>query len=66
MTEQVSSSEIRRRLRPPVAERQRTNFEETERGFLQEGDFTMVDGLLTPAVLAHVIRYRLYGASAGK
>lgn len=35
-------------------------FAETERSLLQEGAWSMVDGLLTPAVLAHVIRYQLY------
>lgn len=58
VTEDTSSSEIRRRIQPP--ERQVTQFAEAERTYLQEGNWTMVDGLLNPAVLAHVIRYRLY------
>jgi hypothetical protein len=35
VTEDTSSSEIRRRLKPPTSDRQSANFEETERGFLQ-------------------------------
>lgn len=58
VTEETSSSEIRRRITLP--ERQSANFAETERAFLNDGNYTMVDGLLTPAVLAHVIRYQLY------
>ena len=62
VTEETSSSEIRRRIRPSaeIPERQSSNFAETERAFLSEGEYTMVDGLLTPAVLAHIIRYQLY------
>lgn len=53
-TEETSSSEIRRRI----------NFGDVERTELEHGNFSMVDGLLTPAVLAHVIRYRLYSGGA--
>jgi len=60
VTEDTASSEIRRRIKPLVPERQTNNFAETERSFLQLGDYSMVDGLLPPAVLAHVIRYQLY------
>jgi len=73
VTEEVSSSEIRRRILRPAqtsatlrgAEK---NFGDAERDELQHAmseqggrNFSMVDGLLTPAVLAHIIRYRLYG-----
>jgi hypothetical protein len=51
VTEDVSSSLIRNRLQ---------NYGESERSELQHGHFQAVDGLLTPAVLAHIIRYRLY------
>jgi len=53
VTEEVSSSEIRRRIKAP-------NFGDTERGALEQGNFNMVDGLLTPSILAHIIRYKLY------
>ena len=53
VTEDVSSSEIRKRIA--------ANFGETERAEMQQGNFAMVDGLLTPAVLAHIIRYDIYG-----
>lgn len=55
VTEEVSSSEIRRRLKPTTS-----HFGEAERDELEHGHFNMVDGLLTPAVLAHIIRYGLY------
>ena len=51
VTEDVSSSLIRNRIQ---------NYGESERSELQHGHFQAVDGLLTPAVLAHIIRYRLY------
>ena len=54
----LRSCTIAGRIQP--AERQEAHFEETERSLLQEGAWSMVDGLLTPAVLAHVIRYQLY------
>jgi len=78
VTEEVSSSEIRRRISKPKPQshavglrRSSTgdNFGESEKHEIEQamssgGNFEMVDGLLTPAVLAHVIRYRLYSASA--
>lgn len=90
VTEEVSSSEIRRRISkpqphqnyagvrrspatgtPPHAPSLRSstgnNFGESERHEIEQamssgGNFEMVDGLLTPAVLAHIIRYRLYSS----
>jgi len=62
VTEETSSSEIRRR----IVQRERhkdADFAETERGHLQQGNLMMVDGLLNPAVLAHIIRYQLYQPS---
>jgi len=56
VTEEVSSSEIRRRINTK-------NFGDSERTELEQGNFSMVDGLLPPAVLAHIIRYKLYGKS---
>jgi nicotinate-nucleotide adenylyltransferase len=50
VTQVCSSSEMRRRL----------NFGDAERKEMEHGNFSMVDGLLTPAVLAHVIRFGLY------
>jgi nicotinate (nicotinamide) nucleotide adenylyltransferase len=44
VTEELSSSEIRKRITSK-------NFGDTERTELEEGNFSMVDGLLTPAVL---------------
>lgn len=45
------------------------NFGESEKHEIEQamssgGNFEMVDGLLTPAVLAHIIRYRLYSSPA--
>jgi nicotinate-nucleotide adenylyltransferase len=71
VTEEVSSSEIRRRIaKPQQPQRANTpnkagNFGESEKFEIEQamssdGNFSMVDGLLTPAVLAHIIRYRLY------
>ena len=57
-TSLLRSCTLAGRIQP--AERQEAQFEETERSLLQEGAWSMVDGLLTPAVLAHVIRYQLY------
>ena len=73
---QVSSSEIRRRISKPKPQqhgagervrRQSSAFGESEKHEIEQamssgGNFEMVDGLLTPAVLAHIIRYRLYSA----
>lgn len=61
VSEEISSSEIRRRIAPRVTGDAK-HFGEMERTELQQGNFTMVDGLLTPAVLAHIIRYRLYAS----
>ena len=68
VTEEVSSSEIRRRILRPAQTQPKSNFGDVERDELQHAmseqgghNFSMVDGLLTPAVLAHIIRYRLYG-----
>jgi len=55
VTENVSSSEIRRRIGG-----EKINYGDVERVELQSGRLDMVDGLLTPSVLAHIIRYRLY------
>jgi hypothetical protein len=57
VTDTVSSSLIRDRIQ---------NYGETERSELQHGNFQAVDGLLTPAVLAHIIRYRLYSPESAK
>jgi len=76
VTEEVSSSEIRRRISKPKPQqhgagervrRQSSAFGESEKHEIEQamssgGNFEMVDGLLTPAVLAHIIRYRLYSA----
>ena len=59
MTVPVSSSLIRQRIN----HRTMRNYGESERSELQEGNFQAVDGLLTPAVLAHIIRYNLYSPS---
>jgi len=50
ITEDVSSSEIRRRM----------NIDDRDKAEMGRGNFMMVDGLLSPAVLAHIIRYRIY------
>lgn len=50
VTQENSSSEMRRRI----------NFGDSERDEISAGNFEMVDGLLNPAVLAHIIRYGLY------
>eukprot|EP00962_Isochrysis_galbana_P031149 scaffold10136_cov126-Isochrysis_galbana.AAC.8 len=55
VTEDVSSSLIRNRIK-------NYDYGESERSELQLGHFQAVDGLLTPAVLAHIIRYRLYSS----
>ena len=58
VTEDISSSEIRARIRIC------RNFGENERDYLSSGNYRMVDGLLAPAVLAHIIRYQLYMPSS--
>jgi len=50
VTEDVSSSEIRRRM----------NIGKDGVIALGRGNYQMVDGLLSPPVLAHIIRYKLY------
>uniref|UniRef100_A0A7S0J7S3 Cytidyltransferase-like domain-containing protein n=1 Tax=Calcidiscus leptoporus TaxID=127549 RepID=A0A7S0J7S3_9EUKA len=50
VTEDVSSSEIRRRM----------NIGKEDLTGLTQGNYQMVDGLLSPPVLAHIIRYKLY------
>lgn len=37
-----------------------TSFGESEKTILEAGNFAMVEGLVPPAVLAHIIRYKLY------
>mmetsp|Transcript_16331 Transcript_16331/g.34618 ORF Transcript_16331/g.34618 Transcript_16331/m.34618 type:complete len:277 (-) Transcript_16331:1249-2079(-) len=53
VTEDVSSSEIRRRM----------NIGQSDFEGLTHRKYNMVDGLLCPAVLAHIIRYKLYSSS---
>ena len=60
VTQEVSSSEMRKRMRMQHVHQ----FGDDERANMLQGNFTMVDGLLTPAVLAHIMRYRLYSVQA--
>lgn len=69
VTQQLSSSEVRARLRRSTSSHSeqsastsvRSNsIGESERARIADGDFELVDGLVPPAVLAHIIRYGLY------
>ncbi|KAJ1624612.1 hypothetical protein T492DRAFT_1045886 [Pavlovales sp. CCMP2436] len=53
-SQELSSSEIRKRLR------YESNFGELERSAMQDKNYAMVEGLVPAAVLAHIIRYRIY------
>lgn len=69
VTQQLSSSEIRARLTRSTSSnseqsdsksRRSSSIGESERERIAGGDFELVDGLVPPAVLAHIIRYGLY------
>lgn len=57
VTQRLSSSEIRTRIRSNDQQ-----FELHERSAIAQGNFAMVEGLMPPAVLAHIIRNNLYTA----
>ena len=65
--EELSSSEVRARLTtphpgPPSTLRMSSGFSngDEERAAIQGGDFMRAEGLVPSAVLAHIIRYKLY------
>jgi len=70
VTQLLSSSEVRARIKMSddgddqtpmrAGSRESVSFSESERGELEAGNFAMVEGLVSPAVLAHIIRYKLY------
>lgn len=53
-SQELSSSEVRKRLRYT------SNFGDLERTAINDKKYAMVEGLVPAAVLAHIIRYRLY------
>jgi len=64
VTQRLSSSEVRSRIRTPsmrsVPRECSTSFGANEKVAIEDGNFAMVEGLMPPAVLAHIIRNRLY------